>query len=143
MSDPISKKEGKRSWKVNLLLRIPLIGAGLAVLFGASLFAIDTLEVGGFELHSLIEGLALIFIGISFMTLCFTFCRGMDRYHWRMMMGITFCLWGIEAIMPYGLWRLLIRDAVVLLFILDLVLMILDWSPKVLKKEKYSGVDTE
>ncbi len=120
--------------KVNLVLRIPLIGAALAVLLCLVLFVIDVFNMGNEELREIIEALALIVIGISFMSLCFTVCRGQDRFHWRMMIGITFCLWGIEAIMPHGLARLLVRDAVVLLFILDLVLIILERSPGAFKK---------
>lgn len=68
------------------------------------------------------------------MSLCATACRGQDKYHWRMVMGVTFCLWGIESILPHGLLRLLVRDVVVLLFILDLVLIILERGPIALKK---------
>jgi hypothetical protein len=106
-----------------------MIGAIMAVIFGISLFVIDGLGIGGLETHAVVEALALIFIGISFMTLCLTFCRGTDRYHWRLMMGITFVLWGIEALIPLSLLKLIVRDVVVLMFILDLFLMILDWRP--------------
>jgi len=51
-----------------------------------------------------------------------------------MMMGVTFCLWGIEAIMPYGIAKLLVRDVVALLFILDLMLVILEQRPNIFKK---------
>ena len=119
---------------MNLFFRIPLIGAALAVLFCLALFIIDVFNIGNQGVHAIVEALALILIGISFMSLCFTVCRGQDRFHWRMMTGITFCLWGIEAIMPHGLAKLLLRDVVVLLFILDLVLIILERSPIVFKK---------
>lgn len=111
---------------MNLIYRIPLIGALTAVLFGVSLFIIDVYSTGYSETHAIVEALALILIGISFISLCFTACRGQDKYHWRMIMGITFCLWGIEAVMPEGLGKLLVGDMVVLLFILDLVLIILE-----------------
>lgn len=134
MDEPKNEIKGKGELTFRSLYGVPLMGAALAVIFGVSLFIIDLLGIGGFETHALVEGLALIFIGISFMTLCLTFCRGMDRYHWRIMMGITFVLWGIEALMPLGLPRLIVRDAVVLMFILDLVLMILDWRPSITRK---------
>ena len=118
----------------HIRLSVPVVGAVLAVLFGLSLFVIDGLGIGGFELHALVEALALVFIGISFMTLCVTFCKGSDRYHWRLLMGITFVLWGVEALIPEGLLRLVVRDAVVLLFILDLFLMIMDWRPLRLRR---------
>jgi len=119
---------------VNLIFRIPLVGATISVLLAIYLFTIDILNIGSPGLHAIVEALALVFIGISFMSLCFTICRGQDKYHWRMMMGVTFCLWGIEAIMPYGLAKLLVRDVVVLLFILDLMLVILEQRPNILKK---------
>jgi hypothetical protein len=124
-------RESRVNGKVGTLFKIsiPMIGAILAVVFGVSLFIVDGLGLGGFETHAIVEALALIFIGISFMTLCFTFCKDTDRYRWRLMMGITFILWGIEALMPLGLPRLIVRDVVVLMFILDLFLMILDWRP--------------
>jgi hypothetical protein len=131
MVETENRKGGEKQSGFRFVVSIPLMGAGLAVSFAVSLFIIDIFGIGGFELHAFTEGFALIFIGISFMTLCFTYCRGMDRYHWRMMMGITFVLWGIEAMLPLGLLRLIVRDAVVLMFILDLVLMILDWRPAI------------
>lgn len=119
---------------MKIFFRIPLIGAAVAVSFCISLFIIDVFNIGDPELHTSVEAIALILIGVSFMSLCFTVCRGLDRYHWRMVMGITFCLWGIEAILPPGLGKLLVRDTVVLLFIVDLVLIILERSPVVFKK---------
>ncbi len=119
---------------MNLILRIPLIGVAVALLASLSLFIIDVLNIGDPGLHTIVEALALILIGLSFISLCFTICRGQDKYHWRMVMGITFCLWGIEAIMPHGLGKLLVRDVVILLFILDLVLIILERGPVIFKK---------
>lgn len=124
---------------MNLVLKIPFIGVAVALLSGISLFIIDIFEIGNPELHAIIEALSLILIGLSFISLCFTICRGQDRYHWRMVMGITFCLWGVEAIMPQGLGKLLVSDLVVLLFILDLVLIILERSQIIIKSKKWES----
>lgn len=118
------------------IIRLPFLGAILAVVASISLFFVDIFYTHLNNLSALLEAVSLNLIGLSFMFLCFGACRGLDRYHWRMMMGITFCLWGIESILPIGLFRSIVKDLVILLFIIDLFLMMLDNSPISLGTEK-------
>lgn len=113
-----------------------LIGAGIATLISISLIGLDIWQKGQLELHGLMKALALILIGLSYTALCYTVCRGMDRYHWRLTMGITFILWGTEYLLPTGLSRVIVGDVVVFLFILDLVLIFLENLPPSLAKAK-------
>ena len=108
--------------------RIPTVGAVAAAVLAVFLLLGDIFGLISSRTHDCIEAASLIAIGLSFCSLCFTVCRGEDRFHWRLMMGLTFCLWGVTVVLPASFGRTILSDVDVLLFIMDLVLIILERS---------------
>jgi hypothetical protein len=77
-------------------------------------------------LHSRLGALALILVGSSYMSLQVVSRRRPRDLAKGVILGIAFVLWGLEQLLPANRWTTAMDSAVILIFVVDLGLIILD-----------------
>ena len=116
----VNRSLAKSLWRIGLLLlAAALVAVGLLV-------ASDVAHGLRFtRLHSQLGAVALIMIGLSYMSLQTISRRPRGEIVKGLLLGVAFARWGIEQLLPLGRWTTAIDSAVIATFVVDLALITL------------------
>ena len=107
-------------WFSAVLFLLALAGIGMLLVFDT----VNRLEYT--TAHQRTGALTFMLIGASYIALQLGFERPFRERRKELALGIAFFLWGCEQFLPAGPWVTVMDSAVVLIFVTDLSLIIVE-----------------
>ena len=107
-------------WFSAVLFFLALAGIAVLLVFDT----VNRLEYT--PVHQRTGALTFMLIGASFISLQLSFGRPFRERRKQLALGVAFFLWGGEQFLPPGPWVTAVDSAVVLIFVVDLSLIIVE-----------------